>query len=335
MLSDIPPSSRLSSSAEPSEKPRPDGKSRAYSEQTRGARRLLREARGLYKVHVDELPRRVESVVRALAEAEETLQASYGFEIRERRVLDIGAGQLLLQLAYFSRHNAVVGTDLELIAQGSDPLQFVRMARANGARRTTKTIARKLLGVDRRYRAEFMRQVELARFPRIPVYQMDATSLGFPDGSFDFVYCHSVLHHIPDPARALREMRRVLRPGGVAYLQLHLYTSLTGSLDPRVMRNPESLPRWVHLRPGQGADLIQNAYLNRLRLSEWRDLFAHELPGSRVSPKVPEADRPALTHAARELQESGDLAGYEVNELITNSLVVTWQKPKDEESSGS
>lgn len=44
--------------------------------------------------------------------------------------------------------------------------------------------------------------------------QGSAESLPFNDGSFDVVTIRQALHFVPDPARALREMRRVLRPGG-------------------------------------------------------------------------------------------------------------------------
>jgi SAM-dependent methyltransferase len=43
----------------------------------------------------------------------------------------------------------------------------------------------------------------------------EAASLPFEDASFDLVFGHAVLHHLPDLAAAFREFRRVLRPGGV------------------------------------------------------------------------------------------------------------------------
>ncbi|KAG9308718.1 S-adenosyl-L-methionine-dependent methyltransferase [Chiua virens] len=44
----------------------------------------------------------------------------------------------------------------------------------------------------------------------------DVMHLGqIPSDTFDVVHCHQVLQHVPDPVRALREMRRVAKPGGV------------------------------------------------------------------------------------------------------------------------
>ncbi|MBI5106055.1 MAG: class I SAM-dependent methyltransferase [Solirubrobacterales bacterium] len=44
--------------------------------------------------------------------------------------------------------------------------------------------------------------------------EADAQDLPFPDGAFDAVMLVSMLHHVDDRARALREARRVVRPGG-------------------------------------------------------------------------------------------------------------------------
>ena len=43
----------------------------------------------------------------------------------------------------------------------------------------------------------------------------EAAELPFEDDSFDLVFGHAVLHHLPDLPAAFREFRRVLRPGGV------------------------------------------------------------------------------------------------------------------------
>jgi SAM-dependent methyltransferase len=43
----------------------------------------------------------------------------------------------------------------------------------------------------------------------------DVHKLDFPDDAFDVIHAHQVLQHVADPVQALREMRRVCKPGGV------------------------------------------------------------------------------------------------------------------------
>jgi SAM-dependent methyltransferase len=52
--------------------------------------------------------------------------------------------------------------------------------------------------------------------PGTPLAQADAQHLPFRDTSFDIVLAMHMLYHVPDRALALREVRRVLTPGGVA-----------------------------------------------------------------------------------------------------------------------
>jgi ubiquinone/menaquinone biosynthesis C-methylase UbiE len=54
---------------------------------------------------------------------------------------------------------------------------------------------------------------------RITLVQIDAKSLPYRDGEFDAVVSNSIIHHIPVPRTAFREMARVLRPGGVLFLR--------------------------------------------------------------------------------------------------------------------
>ena len=70
---------------------------------------------------------------------------------------------------------------------------------------------------------------------------MDLTRLGFRSGVFDRVVCCHVLEHVPDDSAALRELWRILKPGGTAILQVPLRGEITDE-DPAVTR-PEDRRR--------------------------------------------------------------------------------------------
>lgn len=56
----------------------------------------------------------------------------------------------------------------------------------------------------------------------------DAENLSFPDEAFDVVYSWGVLHHSPDTQQAVRELFRVLRPGGIAKVMIYHKWSMVG-----------------------------------------------------------------------------------------------------------
>ena len=48
---------------------------------------------------------------------------------------------------------------------------------------------------------------------------VDAKDLPYPDQSFDGVVSNSIIHHVPDPMAAFREISRVIRPGGLILIR--------------------------------------------------------------------------------------------------------------------
>lgn len=54
-------------------------------------------------------------------------------------------------------------------------------------------------------------------------YVCDATDMPIADATFDLVFCSQTLEHIAEPVKALTEMRRVLKPGGQAWLSAPLF----------------------------------------------------------------------------------------------------------------
>jgi phosphatidylethanolamine/phosphatidyl-N-methylethanolamine N-methyltransferase len=94
----------------------------------------------------------------------------------------------------------------------------------------------------------------------VRLWQMDASSLGFPDESFDVVYAAYVVSVVPDPVVVLREMRRVCRAGGHIVLLNHFL-----STRPMIA----AVERWISpltARAGFRADLDLTVLLTQAGL---------------------------------------------------------------------
>lgn len=75
---------------------------------------------------------------------------------------------------------------------------------------------------------------------RAGVVPLDVTAIDYGNEHFDWVICNHVLEHVPDDALALREIWRVLRPGGRAILQTPYAAKLERSVEDAVTGDDQS-----------------------------------------------------------------------------------------------
>lgn len=66
-------------------------------------------------------------------------------------------------------------------------------------------------------------------------YHLDLTKLDLPDESWDVMICYHILEHIPDDRQAIREMFRVLKPGGWAVVQVPVREQPDTLEDPAIV----------------------------------------------------------------------------------------------------
>ena len=67
--------------------------------------------------------------------------------------------------------------------------------------------------------------------PHEAMVQMDITDIQYEDNAFDMILCSHVLEHVPNDAKAMRELCRVLKPGGWAILHVPLDPKLDKTLE--------------------------------------------------------------------------------------------------------
>jgi SAM-dependent methyltransferase len=99
------------------------------------------------------------------------------------------------------------------------------------------------------------------RFFHKPFVEASATKMAFPDNTFDALWSFRVLEHIANPERALREMRRVVKPGG--YILLHF----ANDVDPYAAQGYRVRPYsdfdlWGRIKKATIPIADSNAFLN-------------------------------------------------------------------------
>lgn len=135
--------------------------------------------------------------------------------------------------------------------------------------------------------------------PNVRFEVMDATALGFADGSFDTVCESSSLHHFADPAAVLREMRRVCRDDGtiivfemyrdgqgeaqLTHVRLHTWWAAIDTLGGKVHRETFTRAEVLGLIDGLG--------LADLRITEVADTDTDAMSSETVAQLEPVIDR--------------------------------------------
>jgi ubiquinone/menaquinone biosynthesis C-methylase UbiE len=156
----------------------------------------------------------------------------------------------------------------------------------------------RLAGVDREPRwvaealPQFRRACPKVQPELISFHQGDAAQIPLPDNSFDVVTCQTLLMHLSQPLGALREMLRILRPGGLLvcvepnnFWNYLAYTSLTEDEPVEVL--VRRFEFWLRQHRGRIAAGRGNHSLGDLLPGMFASLGLDEIT-------VHQADRPAM-----------------------------------------
>ncbi|WP_234542742.1 class I SAM-dependent methyltransferase [Streptomyces shenzhenensis] len=122
-------------------------------------------------------------------------------------------------------------------------------------------------------------RMNLRGLPFQGIHRASVLDLPFPDNSFDVVFSHGVLHHVPDIDRAQREIWRVLKPDGELVVMLYARWSLNYLVAIGLVRRAAVLIAYPVVRiggcknRGRLGDHIGNArrqgLFNYLRMGEF------------------------------------------------------------------
>ena len=127
----------------------------------------------------------------------------------------------------------------------------------------------------------------------VTVQEADALDLPFPDGAFDGAVAANVLHLLPDPERALQELARVVRHGGVICTPTfaHGETLLAGAVSR--LLSLAGFPVQSRFRGADIRQLLARPGLSLLREVLVPGILPLQYVAVRVTKPMPPARRPA------------------------------------------
>jgi SAM-dependent methyltransferase len=98
--------------------------------------------------------------------------------------------------------------------------------------------------------------------------KMDITNIDYPDNTFDVIICNHVLEHIIEDEKAMRELRRVLKPGGWGILQVPISLSLQRTHEDFSVTDPAE--REIKFGQSDHVRIYAIDYFDRLQKSGFR-----------------------------------------------------------------
>jgi SAM-dependent methyltransferase len=240
-------------------------------------------------------------------------------ELGGRKVLDLGCGKTFwLTLLLASDGADALGVDTEVTEPRRSFGKYLRLMRENGFERALRTLAWDVLFASRYYRRLADEYGGALRFDKVRLVKIDGNRLPVPDASLDYVVSHEVLEHVQPLHEVLRDVRRALKPDGLAYLYVHHFTSLSGG-HHIAWKHPDSapsrvVPPWDHLRQRRFAQVP--SWLNQVRAREYRTLIQEEFDIVEWH-WLPKEGELQLTPRIR-----AELADYDEDELLHKGFVV-------------
>ena len=117
------------------------------------------------------------------------------------------------------------------LGTGTARIPIILAKRVPNVQITAIDLSSNMLNIGQKH----VNQAELTN--RISLKKADAKNLPYTNQSFDGVFSNSIIHHIPDPSAVILEIKRVLKPQGLLYIQDLLRLESTTAIEKIVDTN--------------------------------------------------------------------------------------------------